>query len=201
MTAPRPYTLVAELTYRCPLRCPYCSNPINLQLMQTELSTEQWQRVFSEAADLGVVQVHLSGGEPVVRKDLPALIRHARQCDLYTNLITGGTLLTEERLQEFRDNGLDHVQLSVQDTDRDTAELIAGVRSYDKKLEVARSHQEAGIAADVQCCRPSLQHRACSRTDRPRRGTGRAATRTRQQPVLFLGSGKSQRVVTNASSA
>ena len=70
MAAPRPYTLVAELTYRCPLRCPYCSNPINLQLMQTELSTEQWQRVFSEAAELGVVQLHLSGGEPVVRKDL-----------------------------------------------------------------------------------------------------------------------------------
>ena len=102
MTAPRPYTLVAELTYRCPLRCPYAAqNPINLQLMQTELSTEQWQRVFSEAADLGVVQVHLSGGEPVVRKDLAELIRHARQCDLYTNLITGGTLLTEERLQGF----------------------------------------------------------------------------------------------------
>jgi pyrroloquinoline quinone biosynthesis protein E len=101
--------------------------------------------VFSEAADLGVVQLHLSGGEPVVRKDLPTLIRHARQCDLYTNLITGGTLLTVESLQQFRDCGLDHVQLSVQDTDRETAERIAGIRSYDKKLEVARLIKQLGF--------------------------------------------------------
>jgi pyrroloquinoline quinone biosynthesis protein E len=160
MAVPRPYTLVAELTYRCPLRCPYCSNPINLQLSQTELSTEQWQRVFSEASELGVVQVHLSGGEPAVRKDLPALIRHARQCDLYTNLITGGTLLTEERLQEFRENGLDHVQLSVQDTNRDTAELIAGVRSYDKKLEVARLLKKLGfpLTLNVVLHRYNIEH-------------------------------------------
>jgi len=145
MTTPRPYTLVAELTYRCPLRCPYCSNPVNFHAMREELSTEQWCQVFSEAADLGVVQLHLSGGEPVVRKDLPALIRHARQCDLYTNLITGGTLLTAENLQQFRDSGLDHVQLSVQDTDRETAERIAGIRSYDKKLEVARLIKQLGF--------------------------------------------------------
>lgn len=160
MAVPRPYTLVAELTYRCPLRCPYCSNPINLQLSQTELSTEQWQRVFSEAADLGVVQVHLSGGEPVVRKDLPALIRHARHCDLYTNLITGGTLLSEDSLQQFRDCGLDHVQLSVQDTDRDTAELIAGVRSYDKKLEAARLIKKLGfpLTLNVVVHRYNIEH-------------------------------------------
>jgi pyrroloquinoline quinone biosynthesis protein E len=160
MAAPRPYTLVAELTYRCPLRCPYCSNPINLQLAQTELSTEQWRQVFSDAADLGVVQVHLSGGEPVVRKDLPTLIRHARHCDLYTNLITGGTLLTEERLQEFRDCGLDHVQLSIQDADRDTAELIAGVRSHDKKLEVARLIKKLGfpLTLNVVVHRRNIEH-------------------------------------------
>lgn len=145
MTAPRPYTLVAELTYRCPLRCPYCSNPVNFHAMREELTTDQWCQVFSDAADLGVVQLHLSGGEPVVRKDLPALIRHARQCDLYTNLITGGTLLTAENLQQFRDSGLDHVQLSIQDTDRDTAERIAGIRSYDKKLEVARLIKQLGF--------------------------------------------------------
>lgn len=145
MAAPRPYTLVAELTYRCPLRCLYCSNPINLQLMQAELSTEQWRRVFSEAADLGVVQVHLSGGEPVVRKDLAALIHYARQYDLYTNLITGGTLLSEESLQQFRDCGLDHIQLSIQDTNQDTAELIAGARSYNKKLDIARLIKRLGF--------------------------------------------------------
>jgi pyrroloquinoline quinone biosynthesis protein E len=109
------------------------------------MSTEQWCRVFSEAAELGVVQLHLSGGEPTVRKDLPALIRHARQCDLYTNLITGGTLLSEDDLREFRDCGLDHIQLSIQDTNRDTAELIAGIRSYDKKLEVARLIKKLGF--------------------------------------------------------
>lgn len=142
---PRPYTLVAELTYRCPLQCPYCSNPVNFQAMRGELSTERWCKTFSEAADLGVVQLHLSGGEPVVRKDLPELIRHARQCDLYTNLITGGTLLNEENLQQFRDSGLDHVQLSIQDTDRETADLIAGARSYDQKLAIARLIKKLGF--------------------------------------------------------
>jgi pyrroloquinoline quinone biosynthesis protein E len=149
MAAPRPYTLVAELTYRCPLQCPYCSNPVNFQAMREELSTEQWCKTFSEAADLGVVQLHLSGGEPVVRKDLPDLIRHARRCDLYTNLITGGTLLNEENLRQFRDCGLDHVQLSVQDTERETADLIAGARSYDKKLAVAALIKQLGFPLTV----------------------------------------------------
>jgi pyrroloquinoline quinone biosynthesis protein E len=117
--------------------------------MRDELSTEQWCRTFSEAADLGVVQLHLSGGEPVVRKDLSALIRHAQACDLYTNLITGGTLLTAENLRQFRDCGLDHIQLSLQDSDRQTAELVAGVRSYDKKLAVARLIKEMGFPLTV----------------------------------------------------
>ena len=138
MPVPRPYTLVAELTYRCPLRCLYCSNPLEFHVMQDELSTEQWCQTFTHAAALGVVQVHLSGGEPLVRNDIAALIRHARKCELYTNLITGGTLLNEARLREFRDCGLDHIQLSLQDTRRGPAELVAGLRSYDKKLEVAR---------------------------------------------------------------
>lgn len=160
MAAPRPYTLVAELTYRCPLRCPYCSNPINLQLTEAELSTEQWRQVFSDAADLGVVQLHLSGGEPVVRKDLAALIRHARQCDLYTNLITGGTLLNEENLRQFRDNGLDHIQLSIQDTDRERADRIAGVRSHDKKLEAARLIKKFGfpLTLNVVVHRYNIEH-------------------------------------------
>lgn len=138
MAAPRPYTLVAELTYRCPLKCLYCSNPVAFHAMREELTTAQWCQTFSHASELGVVQVHLSGGEPLVRKDLPSLIRHARDCDLYTNLITSGTLLSEDNLKEFRDCGLEHIQLSLQDTDRQQAELVAGVKSYDKKLEVAR---------------------------------------------------------------
>lgn len=136
-SAPRPYTLVAELTYRCPLRCVYCSNPIEFALARDELTTEQWRRTFSEAAELGVVQLHLSGGEPVLRADLCELIRHARACDLYTNLITGGTLLDEDKLRRFRDAGLDHIQLSIQGAAMDVAERVAGLRSHRKKLEVA----------------------------------------------------------------
>jgi pyrroloquinoline quinone biosynthesis protein E len=152
MGAPRPYTLVAELTYKCPLKCLYCSNPVNFHEMQDELSTEQWCKAISEAADLGVVQLHFTGGEPVVRKDLPDLIRHARSRDLYTNLITGGTMLTEQKLRQFRDCGLDHIQLSVQDTDRRTAELIAGIRSYDKKLEIARLIKRMGFPLTLNVC-------------------------------------------------
>ena len=136
--APRPYTLVAELTYRCPLRCVYCSNPVDFAKTREELTTAQWRGAFSEAAELGVVQLHLSGGEPMLRDDLCELIAHARACDLYTNLITGGTLLDEDKLRRFRDAGLDHIQLSIQGAAMDVAEKVAGVRSHRKKLEVAR---------------------------------------------------------------
>lgn len=152
MAAPRPYTLVAELTYTCPLKCVYCFNPVNYHQMRDELSTEEWCQAISEAAQLGVVQVHFTGGEPVVRNDLPVLIRHARSHDLYTNLITGGTLLTEEKLRELRDGGLEHIQLSLQDTDREGAEAIAGVRSHDKKLEIARAIQKVGLPLTLNIC-------------------------------------------------
>jgi pyrroloquinoline quinone biosynthesis protein E len=152
--------MVAEVTYKCPLRCLYCSNPVNYHEMGDELSTEQWMRTFSEAAELGVVQVHLSGGEPMVRKDLPELIRHARSCDLYTNLVTGGTMLDEEKLRRLRDCGLDHVQLSLQDTDRRAAELVAGVRSYDKKLQIAHLVKNLGfpLTINVVLHRLNIEH-------------------------------------------
>jgi PqqA peptide cyclase len=144
-TAPRPYTLVAELTYRCPLRCVYCSNPVDFHRSRAELSTDEWRRVFSQAAELGVMQLHLSGGEPVLRDDLVELIGHARANDLYTNLITGGTLLDEEKLGRFREAGLDHIQLSIQGAARASAETIAGVRSHRKKLDVARLIRQIGF--------------------------------------------------------
>ena len=143
--APRPYTLVAELTYRCPLRCLYCSNPIDFARTRDELSTSEWRRAFSEAAELGVIQLHLSGGEPMLRDDLVELIQHARECDLYTNLITGGTLLDEDKLLQFRDAGLEHIQLSIQGASIAAAEKVAGVRSHRKKLEVAQLIGELGI--------------------------------------------------------
>ncbi len=143
--APRPYTLVAELTYRCPLRCVYCSNPVDFHRSRNELSTAEWRRTFSQAAELGVMQLHLSGGEPVLRADLVELIQHARANDLYTNLITGGTLLDEPKLRCFRKAGLDHIQLSIQGAARASAEIIAGVRSHQKKLEVAELIRKVGF--------------------------------------------------------
>jgi pyrroloquinoline quinone biosynthesis protein E len=137
MTAPRPYTLVAELTYACPLRCVYCSNPLDWARHDAELDTATWLRVFTEAEELGVVQLNLTGGEPLVRRDLEALITRARALDLYTNLITSGIPLTRARLSGFRDLGLDAVQLSIQDVSAGASDRIAGLRSFERKLEVA----------------------------------------------------------------
>lgn len=145
MIAPRPYTLVAELTYRCPLRCVYCSNPVDFVRARDELSAEEWRRTFTAAAALGVVHVHLSGGEPALRPDLDALIAHARRCGLYTNLITGGTLLDHQRLERLRDAGLDHVQLSLQDVDADAATRVAGAPGHAHKLAIARCIRTLGI--------------------------------------------------------
>src|SRR5438105_15231749 len=102
----RPLALLAELTYRCPLKCPYCSNPLELRRYRDELETATWQRVLSEAAALGVVQVHFSGGEPLVRRDLADLVQHARELDLYTHLSTGGTLADGAALDRRRSAGL-----------------------------------------------------------------------------------------------
>ena len=141
----RPYTLVAELTYRCPLRCSYCSNPIEWAKRRNELDTETWLRVFREAEDLGVVGLNLTGGEPVLRRDLEALIAGARKLDLYTNLITSGIPLTRVRLEKFRAAGLDNVQVSVQDVSAKASDRIAGLRSFEKKLEVCAWVKELGM--------------------------------------------------------
>src|SRR5262252_3435720 len=143
--AERPYTLVAELTYRCPLRCVYCSNPLDFGQHREELDTETWLRVLREAEDLGVVQLNLTGGEPLVRDDLEALIAEARRLDLYTNLITSGIPLRRERLARFRELGLDNVQISIQDTVAASSDRIAGSRSFERKLVVAGWVKELGF--------------------------------------------------------
>jgi PqqA peptide cyclase len=145
ISADRPYTLVAELTYRCPLRCVYCSNPLDYARHDQELDTATWRRVLREAEDLGVVQLNLTGGEPLVRSDLEALIEEARRLDLYTNLITSGIPLTLERLRGFRTLGLDNVQLSIQDVEAAASDRIAGLRSFSRKLEVARWVKSLGF--------------------------------------------------------
>ncbi len=158
--AERPYTLVAELTYRCPLRCVYCSNPLDYARHREELDTATWRRVLREAEDLGVVQVNLTGGEPLVRDDLEALIEEARRLDLYTNLITSGVPLRRERLARFRALGLDNVQVSIQDTEAGASDRIAGRRSFDRKLVVATWVKELGFPLTLNTVlhRDNLDH-------------------------------------------
>jgi len=136
-TAERPYTLVAELTYRCPLRCVYCSNPVSLQRQERELDTATWRRVLREAEALGVVQLNLTGGEPLLRDDLEDLVEEARGLSLYTNLITSGMPLDRARLAALKARGLDAFQLSLQDPRPEVAERIAGRDALAAKLEVA----------------------------------------------------------------
>src|ERR1700722_16504530 len=134
----RPYAMLAELTYRCPLHCPYCSNPIR-SASQDELNTDQWARVIREAANLGVLQIGFSGGEPLLRSDLEALIRVAREVGLYTNLITSGLGLTERRAKPLAETGLDNIQLSFQAAEEELADWVAGVRkAHAKKLQAVR---------------------------------------------------------------
>ena len=157
MTVPRPYALLAEITYRCPLHCPYCSNPVATSLGEAprrpqgggysngELTTEEWKRVIREAAALGVLQIGFSGGEPLARRGLAELIRAAREAKLYTNLITSGMGLDDDRVRALRDAGLDSIQLSFQSDESNMADEIAGARAHERKLGVAAKIRAAGI--------------------------------------------------------
>ena len=139
----RPYGMLAELTYDCPLHCPYCSNPLNLgDYRGEELTTAEWQRVFTEARELGVLQLHLSGGEPLQRRDLVEIVASARDLGLYTNLITSSLGLSSRRAEQLKDAGLDHVQISIQADEPDLSNRIAGTPSYRKKIEAARMVKE-----------------------------------------------------------
>jgi len=156
--APRPpYGMLAELTHRCPLQCPYCSNPLELDRRDVELDTQSWLRVFSEAAKLGVLQVHLSGGEPTARRDLEEMIRHCVKVGLYTNLITAGVGVTPERLAAISDAGIDHVQLSFQGADAPTTDRVSNFRgAHERKLAVAHEVRRLGLPLTVN----SVVHRA-----------------------------------------
>ena len=140
----KPYGLLAELTYACPLHCPYCSNPVNLGDYRQELTTRQWQQVIAEAAELGVLQLHLSGGEPLLRRDLVDIVRSASGRGLYTNLITSGLGLSSRRAEQLRAAGLDHVQVSLQADDRALADRIAGTPSHQRKLAAVRLVKKLG---------------------------------------------------------
>jgi pyrroloquinoline quinone biosynthesis protein E len=162
MSAPAPpLAMLAELTHRCPLQCPYCSNPLELERAAGEIDTATWCRTLDEAAALGVLQVHFSGGEPTVRRDLEALVAHASGLGLYTNLITAGVLLDEARLAALVAAGLDHVQLSFQDHVADNADRIGGYSGgHAKKLEAARLIRAVGLPLTVNAVvhRQNLEH-------------------------------------------
>ena len=151
MTVERPLTLIAELTYRCPLRCPYCSNPTNYddRAYRQELPTERWLAAIAQAAELGILQLGLTGGEPLLRPDLEVLVEAAATTGIYTNLITAGTLLTPERAARLRACGLDCVQISVQDSQAEASDAIAGVRSFERKLAAARSVKALGFPLTI----------------------------------------------------
>jgi pyrroloquinoline quinone biosynthesis protein E len=153
MPPPRPYTLIAELSYRCPLHCPYCSNPVDIggERYRDEVEIEDWARVFREARALGVLQLALTGGEPMLRRDLDELVAAGRAAGLYSTLVTAGTLLTRERAATLKDAGLDHVQVSIQSPDATENDRIAGNRSFEKKIAAARVVKQLDFPLTINC--------------------------------------------------
>ena len=156
----KPTTLLAELTHRCPLHCPYCSNPIDLARSQAELSTDDWKRVFTQARELGALQLGLSGGEPLIRRDLEELVAHAHSLGFYQTLVTSAVGLTQARAVTLEAAGLEHVQISIQDSDKELSERIAGTRSWDAKLQAAQWIKELDFAFTVNVVlhRANLDH-------------------------------------------
>src|SRR5438046_8014340 len=150
-----PLAVLAEITHRCPLQCRYCSNPVELERGGSELTTEEWKKVLSELAEIGVLQVHFSGGEPTARKDLVELVKHASDVGLYTNLITSAVLLTRDRLSALADAGLCHVQISFQGVEEGLADRVAGLKkSHEKKIEVASWTRELDLPLTVHAVMP-----------------------------------------------
>jgi PqqA peptide cyclase len=157
---PNPLALIAEVTHRCPLHCVYCSNPVQMAGTISELSTEEWTRIFQQSGKLGMLHAHFTGGEPLARADLTELIAAARAAGLYTNLITSGIGLTEQRLQALVAAGLDHVQVSFQDSREGAANWIAGAKAHAHKIELARAIRKRKVAFTVNLVvhRQNLDH-------------------------------------------
>jgi pyrroloquinoline quinone biosynthesis protein E len=155
-----PLALIAEITHRCPLHCVYCSNPLQLTVANTELTTDEWRSVFAQLAQMGVLHVHLTGGEPLARTDLEELLVAAHEARLYTNLITSGIGLPRERFARLVQCGLDHIQLSFQDSQAERADWIAGTRSHAHKVALAGWIHEHRIAftANLVVHRQNLDH-------------------------------------------
>jgi PqqA peptide cyclase len=155
-----PLALIAEVTHRCPLHCVYCSNPMQLAGTQLELSTDEWTNVFRQAGKLGMLHAHFTGGEPLARTDLTELIGAAREAGLYSNLITSGIGLNEQRLRALVNAGLDHIQISFQDSREEAANWIAGAKAHAHKIELSREIRKHKIAFTVNLVvhRQNLDH-------------------------------------------
>ena len=175
-----PLALLAELSHRCPLQCPYCSNPVNLERASNELDTKAWLRVLDEAAEMGVHQVHFSGGEPTVRKDLEDLVQHANKIGLYSNLITSAVMLTKEKLSALADAGLCHVQIRFQGNEPGVADRVAGLKNaHEKKIEDAKWTRELDLPLTVNDS--VLQYLSFFTTARGREVVERGLERVRSQ--------------------
>lgn len=157
---PNPLALIAEITHRCPLHCVYCSNPLQMAGTTSELSTGEWENIFAQAGKLGMLHAHFTGGEPLARTDLTELIDAARAAGLYTNLITSGIGLNEQRLQALVKAGLDHIQVSFQDSHEEAANWIAGAKAHAHKIELARAIRGHKVAFTVNLVvhRQNLDH-------------------------------------------
>lgn len=157
---PNPLALIAEVTHRCPLHCVYCSNPLQMAGTTSELSTGEWKNIFTQAGKLGMLHAHFTGGEPLARTDLTELIDAARAAGLYTNLITSGIGLNEQRLQALVKAGLDHIQVSFQDSHEEAANWIAGAKAHAHKIELARAIRGHKVAFTVNLVvhRQNLDH-------------------------------------------
>src|ERR1700751_5617250 len=155
-----PLALIAEVTHRCPLHCVYCSNPLQLAGTSEELSTAEWASVFQQCGKLGMLHAHFTGGEPLARTDLVELIAAARSAGLYTNLITSGIGLKDQRLQALVDAGLDHIQISFQDSREEAANWIAGAKAHAHKIELSKEIRRHKIAFTVNLVvhRQNLDH-------------------------------------------
>lgn len=157
---PKPLWLLAEVTYRCPLHCVFCSNPVDYTQYGRELATEEWLRVLHEARALGAAQLGFSGGEPLMRDDLEVLVKEARGLGYYTNLITSGVGLNEVRIAAFREAGLDHIQLSFQDSTRELNDFLSSTRTFDLKMKVARliKQHDYPMVLNVVLHRQNIDH-------------------------------------------
>lgn len=146
-----PLWFLAELTYRCPLHCAFCYNPVDFASHGAELDTAAWKDIISQARQLGAAQLGFSGGEPLVRDDLEELVAHARKLGFYTNLITSGVGLNETRIADLKQAGLDHIQLSFQDSSRELNDFLSSTRTFELKRRVARLIKEHGYPMVVNC--------------------------------------------------